>query len=175
MKKEQTIYMVRLPLVILLFIALWLLPNITHAQTITVSVEIPDIKTSPYHKPYVAVWIETPKREGVHTLAFWRQQADWFKDLRQWWRKIGRNQSPDYQAVAGATRKPGVYSLQWDGKLTSGKMLPAGEYLLHVESVREQGSREYLQQAFTYPSDNKQVFTIEGKQEIGTVTLSIQP
>ncbi|KPZ71287.1 hypothetical protein AN944_01662 [Shewanella sp. P1-14-1] len=174
MKNNATKLMVRLQLALLLLIGLLMTPTWLQAQEFTVSVEIPDIKAAPYHKPYVAIWIETPQRQGVHTLAFWRQQADWFKDLRQWWRKIGRSGSPDYQAVSGATRKPGVYSIHWDGRLGTGAMLPAGDYVLHVESVREQGSREYLRQTFSYPSNKQEQLVLEGKQELGTVTLLIK-
>ena len=144
------------------------------AQNISVLVEIPDIQTNPYHKPYVAVWLETPKRKGVHTLAFWREQAEWFKDLRQWWRKIGRSNTPNYDGVTGATRKPGVYRLSWDGKLVSGEQLLPGSYVLHIEAVREQGGREYLRQAITLGHNQVQSYQLQGKTELGSINISIK-
>lgn len=145
-----------------------------NAQTLQIELEIPAIKTNPYHKPYIAVWVETPKRKGVHTLAFWKEQPDWFKDLRQWWRKIGRDNSPNYDATTGATRKPGSYQLNWDGVTSAGEKIPSGEYVLHIESVREQGSREYIRQKFTFGLDQPQQYKLQGKTELGSITISIK-
>nr|WP_285817664.1 DUF2271 domain-containing protein [Echinimonas agarilytica] len=143
------------------------------AQTIEVSVEIPNIDASPYHRPYVAIWVETPQRKGVHTLAFWAEQKDWFKDLRQWWRKIGRSQTPSYDAATGATRKPGTYQLKWDGLLSSGQSIEPGSYVMHIESVREQGSREYLRQSFVVGETQPQHYELNGQTELGNIVISI--
>ena len=155
-------------------IAVLLFVPTLYAQSLNVEIEIPAIKANPYHKPYIAVWVETQKRKGVHTLAFWKEQPDWFKDLRQWWRKIGRSKSPDYDAVTGATRKPGKYLLNWDGTLVSGKALAAGNYVLHIESVREQGGREYLRQKFSFGKGQRQSFTLQGKTELGKINITIK-
>ncbi len=78
--------------------------SIASASQISVELTIPKIDSQPYHKPYIAIWLETRKRKGLHTLAFWHEQSDWFKDLRQWWRKIGQKKSPAYDQVTGATK-----------------------------------------------------------------------
>ena len=140
---------------------------------IAIQVTIPEVDSTPYHRPYVAVWLENTQRKGLHTFAFWREQEDWFKDLRQWWRKIGRKHSPNYDGVSGATRKPSTYELNWDGILTTGKTLPEGEYVLHFESVREQGSREYLRQKIQIKNKVTQHYSIQGQREIGLVTIRI--
>lgn len=158
---------------LLVFITLLFTSLSSTAETLEVSLEIPDIKSSPYHKPYVAVWIETPQRKGVHTLAFWKEQPDWFKDLRQWWRKIGRHRTPNYDAVTGATRKPGTYQLTWDGVLQSGEQVAAGVYVLHIESVREQGGREYLRQKIMLGEQKSQDYRLQGHAELGTILISI--
>lgn len=158
---------------ILLCISL-ILPSKSEAQQLSIQLEIPTINSTPYHKPYIAVWVETPKRKGVHTLAFWKEQPDWFKDLRQWWRKVGRNKSPNFDAATGATRKPGVYELNWDGSTHSGENIPTGDYVLHIESVREQGSREYLRQKFTFGKNQAQHYLLQGKTELGTITITIK-
>ncbi len=143
------------------------------AETFEIALTVPNIKTDPYHKPYIAVWLETKERKGLHTFAFWHEQEDWFKDLRQWWRKIGRKSEGDMDGFAGATKKPGVYKLSWDGTLASGKKLPAGEYVLHFESVREQGSREYLRQKIQIGNKQKQSYQLFGKHELGEIKISI--
>lgn len=141
--------------------------------SLTIDLTLPEISAEPYHRPYVAVWIETTNRKGVHTLAFWSEQEEWFKDLRQWWRKIGRN-TDNYDGVSGATRKPGQYKLSWQGKLANGAQLEQGDYVLHFEAVREQGSREYLKQKISWVNGEKQTFTLQGQAELGSITITIE-
>jgi len=158
---------------IFVLLSLWLSPSLS-AQQLSVSIEIPVIDTTPYHRPYVAVWIETPKRKGVHTLAFWQEQSDWYKDLRQWWRKIGRINSPNYDAMTSATKKAGTYQLFWDGNLVTGETVSAGKYVVHIEAVREQGSREYLRQVITLGNNKTQHYQLQGKTELGSIKISIK-
>ncbi|KGJ90606.1 DUF2271 domain-containing protein [Colwellia psychrerythraea] len=145
------------------------------AQQISVEITIPKITTQPYHKPYVAVWIETQKRQGVHTLAFWHEQKDWFKDVRQWWRKIGRQQSPAYDQVTGATRKPGTYTLKISSKELATLKLNPGEYFLNVEAVREEGGREFIRQKITLGATEIKRYEKLGKHELGKVIISVMP
>ena len=158
-------------LITLIFIAIFSRKGL--AEQLEINIEIPTIDTAPYHKPYVAAWLETPKRKGVHTLLFWKEQSDWFKDLRQWWRKIGRNKSPNYDSVTGATRKPGTYQLAWDGILVSGEKIPMGSYVLHIEAVREQGNREYLRQKINLGESLPQKYILQGKTELGSISISV--
>jgi len=157
----------------LLLVLLFFVPT-SFAEKLSLSVEIPSISTEPYHKPYVAIWLETPKRKGVHTFAFWKEHADWYKDLRQWWRKIGRKDTPNYDGVTGATRKPGSYQLSWQGELSSGELVPPGSYVLHIEAVREQGSREYLRQTIILGKNHQQSYQLQGKTELGRISISIE-
>lgn len=141
--------------------------------TLTMNVTVPTIKTNPYHRPYVAVWLETPNRKGVHTFAFWREQEDWFKDLRQWWRKIGRKNNPNYDAISAATRKPGEYTLTWQGQLSNGEQISPGDYVLHFESVREQGSREYFRQKITLDFKQRSHINYRGKLSLALLTFQL--
>src|SRR5690606_33055924 len=59
------------------------------ADELDIQIEIPAIDASPYHRPYVAIWLETTEREGVETIAVWHEQEEWLRDMRQWWRKLG--------------------------------------------------------------------------------------
>lgn len=116
-------------------------------KTLTLHVEIPEIDVDPYFRPYVAVWLETSERKPVETLALWYQLPSetatedgrkWLKDLRQWWRKIGRQGGDALDGVTGATRKPGDYRIAWDYS-----KLVAGEYFMHIEASREEGGRSF--------------------------------
>ena len=62
-----------------------------------VSIEIPRLNVAEYHRPYVAVWLEKPDQTFVGNIAVWydlklkdNEGTKWLKDMRQWWRKSGR-------------------------------------------------------------------------------------
>ena len=145
------------------------------AETVEITVTVPEIDTNPYHRPYVAVWVETMEREGVHTIAVWHEQEEWLRDMRQWWRKLGRKKQPSYDAVTGATRKPGRYSVNWDLKDAEGKTIPAGEYYISVEAAREEGGRGYFRQKVVLGENKKQEYSLPGEIELGEVAIKIIP
>lgn len=116
-------------------------------KTLTLHVEVPEIDVDPYFRPYIAVWLETSEREPIETLALWYQLPSetatedgrkWLKDLRQWWRKIGRQGGEALDGFTGATRKPGNYPIAWDYS-----KLVTGEYFMHIEASREEGGRSF--------------------------------
>lgn len=145
------------------------------AETVEVTLTVPEIDTNPYHRPYVAVWVETAKREGVHTIAVWHEQDEWLRDMRQWWRKLGRKKQPSYDAVTGATRKPGEYSVRWDLKSVDGRTIPAGEYYISIEAAREEGGRGYLRQKVTLGKNQKQEYSQHGEIELGQFIVRVTP
>src|SRR5690606_30988193 len=66
------------------------------AAELTVSVEVPRLTVAEYHRPYVAVWLEK-EASVVNSLAVWydvemkeEKGKEWLKDMRQWWRRTGR-------------------------------------------------------------------------------------
>lgn len=145
------------------------------AETVEVTLTVPEIDTNPYHRPYVAVWVETLEREGVHTIAVWHEQDEWLRDMRQWWRKLGRKTQPSYDAVTGATRKPGDYSVSWDLKSVDGNTIPAGEYYISVEAAREEGGRGYLRQKVVLGENKKQEYSQQGEIELGSFIVRVIP
>lgn len=67
------------------------------AAEMIVSIEIPKLNVAEYHRPYVAIWLEKPDQSFVGNLAVWydvklknNEGTKWLKDMRQWWRKSGR-------------------------------------------------------------------------------------
>src|SRR5690606_8983033 len=86
------------------------------AADLNVTLTIPTLKVAEYHRPYVAVWIEKPDQSAVKTLAVWydtklakREGETWLKDMRQWWRRAGRETKMPVDGVSGATRAPGKH------------------------------------------------------------------
>ena len=151
-------------------------------EQLTVDLQLPALDVNPYHRPYVAVWIETPQRKGVATLAVWHERSDWLKDMRQWWRKLGRanqvaieQQAPYFDAISGPTRKPGHYQLVWQGLDNAGHAVPAGDYWLMIEASREEGGRDFKRQKIQWGQHRPQVYTLQGDVELGEIRLSIKP
>lgn len=154
----------------------------TQAADLTVSVEIPTLSVAEYHTPYVAVWLENEKGESTN-LAVWYQLEErgqksekgeeWLKDMRQWWRRIGRETDMPFDGVSGATRKPGKHQLVFtEGKLPLGK-LAKGNYVLLVEAAREVGGRELVKVPFTWPVAGEQA--TKGSKELGEIKVTVKP
>lgn len=104
-----------------------------------VELEVPDQAVSDYRRPYVAVWVADTKNKPVQVLALWYQDERWLNDLRHFWRRVMRSESVDVDGVSGATRKPGIYNLHWDGKNSAGEQVARGGYKLCAEAAREHG------------------------------------
>ncbi|MBH0090638.1 MULTISPECIES: DUF2271 domain-containing protein [unclassified Pseudoalteromonas] len=143
-----------------------------HAQTPQLEVELtlPDLEIQPYHRPYVAVWLETPERKHVTTLALWVQKAEWFKDLRQWWRKAGKSDA-NFDGISGATKRAGTYTINWQGNDLDGNPVKPGKYLLNIEVVREEGGRDYTRLELDLTKPGKII--IDGKKEFSTSFVTV--
>jgi len=157
-------------------IALSLLPTFSMAQSLPesakldVQFELPKIDTTMYARPYVAVWVEDSSRKSVKTIELWVGKDEWLKDLRSWWRKVGRYDRALVDAVTSATRPAGQYRFVWDGKSDSGEKLEQGEYTIHIEVVREHGGRNYLRQKVMLGSENVS-YQLKPTEETGEITL----
>lgn len=144
------------------------LASLPAVADVTLSLELPRHEGSQY-RPYVAVWVENPQQQAVATIAVWRKEADWLKDMRRWWRKSGRYENDLPDGVSGATRKPGVHQLHWDGRDHQGNALPSGRYTLHIEAVREHGSRSLVSQSIEL--DQTASYHLKPVAELGPITI----
>ena len=149
------------------------------AADMAVKVQVPELTVAEYHKPYVAIWIEGADR-GVVNLAVWydvkardNKGNEWLKDLRQWWRKAGREMTMPADGLSSATRAPGEHTLDFSGSNAPLKDLKPGQYTLMVEAAREVGGRELLKIPFTWPAAASA--GAKGSTELGAVTLDIKP
>ncbi|EDP57819.1 DUF2271 domain-containing protein [Vibrio sp. AND4] len=135
--------------------------------------ELPKIDTSMYARPYVAVWVEDDERKPVKTIQLWVGKDEWLKDIRSWWRKVGRYDRELVDAVTSATRPAGQYRFVWDGTNDDGQRLQQGDYTLHMEVVREHGGRNYLRQKIQL-ADNEVRYQLEPTEETGVITVNYQ-
>ncbi|MBV0933111.1 DUF2271 domain-containing protein [Marinobacterium weihaiense] len=152
------------------------------ASEFSVEIEIPALNVAEYHRPYVAVWIETDKGRHQQDLALWYDLAlqdnegtKWLKDLRLWWRRSGRQLEFPVDGLSGATRPVGVHQLTFKADSPQLKALPAGDYRLVVEAAREVGGREVIRLPFSWPTDAPGQISRQGKHELGRVALQLTP
>ena len=144
--------------------------SIPETATMDIEFVIPNIEASIYARPYVAVWIEDKQRKPVRTIQLWVGEDEWLKDLRSWWRKVGRNDRAVVDAVTSATRPVGQYRFSWDGLDQQGKRVEQGDYTFYVEVVREHGGRNYIRQKIQLAEEGFNM-QLEPTEETGLITL----
>jgi hypothetical protein len=145
-------------------------------------VEIPRLNVAEYHRPYVAIWIERPDQSVVGNIAVWydlklkdNEGTKWLKDMRQWWRRIGRDLTMPVDGISSATRAPGEHQVTLPMDAEPFAKLAAGEYQLVVEAAREVGGREILRLPFQWPLKGPQVLKVSGQHELDAISLDIKP
>lgn len=156
--------------------------NVSMAGDFAVKVEIPRLAVAEYHRPYVAMWLEKPDQSFAANLAVWydvkkenNKGTEWLKDIRQWWRKSGRELTMPADGLSSATRAPGEHRVQFNAVAAPLKALPAGDYQLVIEAAREVGGRELLRIPFQWPAKSAQTLPAKGQHELGAVALELQP
>jgi thiamine biosynthesis lipoprotein len=110
---------------------------------LTIDYEIPRQSNGRAQPPYVVVWITNAAGAPVRTLAAMGTDARFIDENYIWWRRVGRLMGRGVDAVAKPTRRPGRYSLVWDGRDDKGEPAPQGRYTVHVEASREHGGHAY--------------------------------
>ena len=151
------------------------------AAELSVAVEVPRIETAEYHRPYVAVWIEREDQTVAANLSVWyevgnrKEGSKWLADLRQWWRRTGRDQTLPIDGVTGPTKPVGTHQLKYAGDKAPLSTLAAGKYRLVVEAARETGGREVVRVPFEWPAKGAQSLTGKGSSELGTIALNLTP
>jgi len=151
------------------------------AAELKVEFDIPRLDVAEYHRPYVTVWLEgtpaafTPLAVLYDAKKKNKEGNQWLKDLRQWWRRGGRDLDMPVDGITSATPATGRQRLRYvAGQAPLGK-LPAGDYKLVVEAVREVGGREVVSLPFTWPPKEARRLEGQGHSELGAVTLELQP
>jgi hypothetical protein len=158
-------------------------PLNAHAADLDVQIEIPQLKVSEYHVPYIAAWVEREDQSVATQLAVWYQQREgreghgtkWLPDLRQWWRRGGRALTLPVDGVSGATRTVGTHKLSFGDDKAPLKGLAPGAYRLVVEAAREVGGREVVRIPFQWPPQQAVHAETQGKTELGRISLDINP
>jgi hypothetical protein len=155
------------------------------AAGLAVSIEVPRLTVAEYHRPYVAAWIERADQSVATTLAVWYDTKNkgnaegegtkWLKDMRQWWRRTGRELQMPVDGVSSATRPAGKHQISFiEGSVALPKLAP-GAYKLYVEAAREVGGREIVSIPFQWPPTKAEQPQAAGNSELGEVRLELKP
>ena len=138
------------------------------AETLEISFDIPEVETGQYRRPYVAIWLEEKTNwKSNQSLILWYDDNEWLKDIRRWWRKVGRY-NKEVDAFSGATKAAGHYEIKHDVDLEAGK-----QYVLYVEAVREHGNRSLLKTLIDTNNLPNEI-NLKAGHEIGPVTIKIK-
>ena len=150
-----------------------------NAGGLTLNLELPNLSVAEYHRPYVAIWVEGADQAIAANLSVWYQlrgdHTKWLPDLRQWWRRGGRDLKVPVDGLTGATRPAGQHILKFDAAAEPLSKLKPGKYELVVEAVREVGGREALRIPFEWPIKAAQRGNAQGKTELGALALTLNP
>ena len=156
------------------------------AASLAVNIEVPRLNVSEYHRPYVAAWIERADNTLATTLSVWYdvrtktnnpegEGTKWLKDMRQWWRRGGRELAVPVDGVTSATRPAGKHQLSFTEGANPMPRLAPGAYKLVVEAAREVGGREVVSIPFQWPPAQAEQPVVAGKEELGEVKLELKP
>jgi hypothetical protein len=152
------------------------------ASEATISIDVPQLNVVEYHKPYVAMWVEAADGGKVTNLAVWyevnnkkNEGAKWLKDMRQWWRRTGRELTMPVDGLSSPTRAPGIHQIKFDSADKPLDGLTPGSYHLVIEAAREVGGRELLKIPFEWPPKAPATGEAKGERELGAVTLKLTP
>ena len=141
---------------------------------LAVAVELRLIEGFRVKRPYLAVWIEDQEHAPVRTIALWFGKYKYLHELRAWSRvERLRSVSDDTRmmnSVSSATRPPGKYTFQWDGKDDFGKFVKSGKYTVMIEVSREHGTYQLLKQEIDFNGTPKQL-ELPGGTEIASASL----
>ncbi|ANB18385.1 DUF2271 domain-containing protein [Dokdonella koreensis] len=137
-----------------------------------VDYEIPQQAAAEYRRPYLAIWIAARDGTPVRQLLVLGDSARWLRELPTWWRRYGRRDESAIHGIARETRRPGRYSVGWDGRDDRGRAAAAGDYVLVVEAAREHGGHELVELPFTL-SARPIALERSGAAEVGRIQLRL--
>ena len=141
---------------------------------LTISLEVARIQEARALRPFVAVWIEDQQKSAVRTIALWYGKFRYLPELHIWYHD--ESLQPEnvvwhiMNSISSATRQPGKYKLRWDGKDESGKLVPAGKYIVLIEASREHGTYQLIRQEMDFNGTPRQI-DLPGNLEIASASL----
>ncbi len=130
------------------------------------------IRDPQFRSPYVAMWITDQDNRPIRTLLLVGKRADWQKDNFVWW---SMNRASTERLVATrsmSTSAAGTYNVFWDGVDDAGNRVPAGTYVLHVETSRERGKHTHRSLTLDFGKFQRFVEELPPSEEGGGLRVS---
>ena len=125
-----------------------------------------------FRSPYMAMWITDSDNNPVRTLLLVGKRADWQKDNFIWW-SMNRARTEGLVATRSmSTSGAGVYNVFWDGVDDAGRVVPAGTYVLHVETSRERGKHTHRSLTLDFGKFQRFVEVLPPTEEGGGLRVS---
>ena len=124
-------------------------------------------------RPFLAIWVADAENKPIRTVTVWFNKQKWLRDLRSWFNAYNGNFTPeslDLGSVASATRMPGMYTINWDGKDDKGNYVKQGNYTINIEVAREHGTYQLMQQEVKCVK-KAQSYTLQGNVEVTSATI----
>ena len=144
------------------------------SMELTISLEVAHLTETRARRPYVAAWVEDQDKFPVKTLALWFEKPRWLPELKAWYKDDRlRNMAEGTditRSVSSATRPAGKYTLKWDGKDNTGKLVKPGKYTVMIEAAREHGTYQLIHQEVDFSGAPKQI-NLPGGTEISSAAL----
>jgi hypothetical protein len=141
---------------------------------LTISLEVAHFNNMQTRRPYVAIWVEDQDKFPVRTIALWRQKERYLADLKSWYRadrlRLLTEGTDLVSSISSATRPPGKYTVNWDGKDNAGKYVKPGKYTVYIEAAREHGTYQLIHQEMDFTGIPKKV-ELPGNLELTTASL----
>jgi FAD:protein FMN transferase len=126
-------------------------------------------------RPYVAVWVvDATDGRSVRTLAVWFNKPRYLHELSEWFGTVyaSNEQLGNHllDTISSATRPPGSYTFEWDGKDDSGKLVKPGKYIVYIEAAREHGTHQLMKQEMDFDGTSQRI-NLRGGMEISSAYL----
>ncbi len=99
-----------------------------------------------FHRHFVAVWVVDEHGRLVKIVALWAKRGElkYLKKLNKFWgtwkgSDLEKAAPSSLKTLSRATRRPGEYTVVWDGTDQAGRRVAPGNYTIHVDVNREHG------------------------------------
>lgn len=127
-----------------------------------------------FRSPYVAIWVTDEQNRPVRTLLLVGTIKEWQQDNYVWW---GQNRASAVELLdvrSMSTRGSGEYKVLWDGNTDAGERVPAGRYIVHIETSRERGRHTHRSVALDLTASRPVAAELPQNEESGGLSVSFQ-
>lgn len=142
-------------------------------QQYQISIALPYFNVANYRGPYVTVWITDTNHQLIKNLLIRGTAESWLRELRVWWRKVGRNAPELIDGMSGATERDRPIAITWDGLDQYGQSVKGDAFWLHIEAAREHGDRSYHKIPFTLSALATETIHIPAAGELGSISMAL--